>query len=133
MLGEQIGEDKGKVTGRRVLTVDGTPKMETSFETGGKLLGVAARTFGTYWSELRGDGSLYGEGQGVTMGEDGSTMTWKASGRGMFQKNGGINFRGAVYYQSTSAKWTRLNSIAVVYEHDIDAEGGTTGKVWEWK
>jgi hypothetical protein len=134
MLGEQIGEDKGKITGRRVIAVENAaPRMETSFEAGGKLLGVAGRTFGTYWSELRADGSLYGEGQGITMGEDGTTATWKGTGVGVFQKNGAINFRGAIYYQSASPKWSRLNNVAVVYEHDVDADGITHGKVFEWK
>jgi hypothetical protein len=41
MLGEKIGESTGKVTSRRVLAnPGGGPKMETSFEASGRLLGV---------------------------------------------------------------------------------------------
>jgi len=64
MLGEQIYESRGKRTGRRVLCVEGGFKVEVSFEGGGKLLGVDVTEIGTYWSESRPDGSLYGEGQG---------------------------------------------------------------------
>ena len=40
MLGEQIGEEKGKVTARRVPSIDGGTKVEVSFQSSGKLLGV---------------------------------------------------------------------------------------------
>ena len=41
MQGEKIGEALGKVTARRVLpNPAGAPKMETSFEANGRLLGV---------------------------------------------------------------------------------------------
>ena len=38
MLGDQVGEDKGKVTSQRVLeVVNGIPKIETSFSTIGSI------------------------------------------------------------------------------------------------
>jgi len=40
MLGEQIGEEKGKVTARRVISIDVGTKVEVSFQSSGKLLGV---------------------------------------------------------------------------------------------
>ncbi len=62
MLGEKLGELQGKVTGQRVLSSEGSgPKMETSFEIRGAILGVEAAMLGTYWSTVRPDGSLYGE------------------------------------------------------------------------
>jgi hypothetical protein len=39
MLGEQIGEESGKVTSRRVLSIDGGAKVEVSLQSTGKLLG----------------------------------------------------------------------------------------------
>lgn len=134
MLGEQIGEEKGKVTARRVLPrVNGGPRVETTFETAGKLLGISERTIGTYWSEVRPGGNLYGEGHGVVMGEGGTMASWKGSGIGVFQPDGSIKFRGAIYYESASTQWARLNRTAVVYEHDVAADGATHNKVWEWK
>ena len=55
MQGEKIGESLGKVTSRRVLAnPGGGPKMETSFEASGRLLGVEETETGTYWSVVRG-------------------------------------------------------------------------------
>jgi hypothetical protein len=52
MLGEQIGEDKGKVTSQRVLgIVGGIPKMEIFFSTIGKYKGIETTEIGTYWAK----------------------------------------------------------------------------------
>ena len=64
MLGEQIGEETGKVIVRRVISVDGGTKVEVTVRATGKLLGVETRSDITYWAGIRPDGSLYGEGQG---------------------------------------------------------------------
>jgi hypothetical protein len=71
MLGEQVLELTGKRTSRRVLSTDAGFKVEVSFEDTGKLLGQPANNMGTYWSGPRPDGSLYGEGQGVVIFQDG--------------------------------------------------------------
>ena len=44
MIGEQIGETKGKRTVRRVISVD-PPTAEVSFEDTGTMLGIANVTF----------------------------------------------------------------------------------------
>jgi hypothetical protein len=31
------------------------------------------------------------------------------------------------------AAWARLNSVAAIYEYEVDAQGNTKGEVWEWK
>ena len=108
-------------------------KVETSFEASGKLLGVPFTEYGTYWSVLRPDGTLFGEGQGVLMGKTGEMATWVGQGIGTIRKDGGVGFRGAVYYQTASAKWVRLNSVAAVYEHNVDAKGKAKSDLWEWK
>jgi hypothetical protein len=84
MLGDQIGEARGKRTGRRVLSVDNGFKVEVAFESAGKLLGTDVNEIATYWSASRPDGSLYGEGQAVIIASDGSTATWKGQGVGKF-------------------------------------------------
>jgi hypothetical protein len=51
MLGEQIGEDTGQITGMRVLPDDGAgPKVEVSFQTSGTILGIHESNMGTYVS-----------------------------------------------------------------------------------
>jgi hypothetical protein len=134
MQGEKIGEESGKVTSQRVLpNPGGGPKMETTFQASGEILGVKHRTTGTYWSMVRPDGTLYGEGQGIVMGSEKNMATWVGQGVGTMKQDGSVSYRGAVYYQTSSAKWTRLNSVAAMFEYEVDAEGNTRAQIWEWK
>ncbi len=133
MLGEQVGEFRGKRTGRKVLSVDGGFKVEVTFEDTGKLFGIDVNEIGTYWSASRPDGSLYGEGHAVVVGADGLSATWKGQGVGRLAEDGAVSYRGAVYYSSASPKLARLNTVAAVFEFDVDAEGNTHSKLWEWK
>jgi hypothetical protein len=134
MQGEKIGEESGKVTAQRVLpNPGGSPKMETSFQANLMLLGVEATDTGTYWSVVRPDGTLYGEGQGIVMGKEGDLATWIGQGVGTIKQDGAISYRGAVYYQSASARWSRLNSVAAIFEYEVDAQGNTRSQLWEWK
>src|SRR5437870_12983854 len=134
MLGERIGDDIGKVTSQRVLpNPSGAPRMETTFQASGTILGVSATDTGTYVATLRPDGTLYGEGQGVMMGKGGEVATWVGQGVGRLQKDGAISYRGACYYQTASPAWTKLNSIAGIFEYEVDAQGNTKGQLFEWK
>jgi hypothetical protein len=134
MLGDKIGEGSGQVTSQRVLpNPGGSPKMETSFRGAGTLLGVNFTENGTYWATMRPDGTLYGEGQGIVIGTDGDAATWVGQGVGTIQKGGAVSYRGAVYYQTTSPKWARLNSVAAVFEYQVDSQGRTHSQLCEWK
>ncbi|HUQ94605.1 MAG TPA: hypothetical protein VM120_23185 [Bryobacteraceae bacterium] len=133
MLGELIGESRGKRTGRRVLSTDAGFKVEVSFEDNGKVLGIEANNIGTYWSQNRPDGSLYGEGQGVLITREGEMATWKGQGVGKFLGSGAVSYRGALYYNTASSKLAHLNTIAALFEYEVDAEGTTHTKLWEWK
>jgi len=133
MLGEQISESRGKRTGRRALAAEGGFKVEVSFEDSGKMLGMDVNGFGTYVAVPRPDGTLYGEGQGIVMTRDGEMATWKGQGVGRFVGGGAVSYRGALYYSTASAKLARLNTIAAVFEFEVDATGNTQTKIWEWK
>ena len=133
MLGEQIGEETGKVMARRVLSTDGDVKVEVSFQSTGKILGVATRGTVTYWAGVRPDGSLYGEAQGLVAGAGGKRATFKAQGVGKLLDGGAVTYRGAQYFYSDSPKLSRLNTVAVVFEYEADADGNTKSKLWEWK
>jgi hypothetical protein len=129
MLGELIGESQGKRTARRVLSTEaGGLKVEVSFEASGKLLGGQTIEIGTYWSESRPDGGLYGEGQGVVLTPDGGMATWKGAGLGKFTGGGAVSYRGAIYYSTATPKLARLNAHAAVFEFDVDPEGNTKSK-----
>ena len=58
--------------------------------------------------------------------------TWKGGGVGKFT-GGGVSYRGAIYYSTASQKLARLNGIATVFEFEVDADGNTQSKIWEWK
>jgi hypothetical protein len=137
MLGDKIGELRGRVIGQRILPPDGSlPRTETSFEISGTVLGVEVTAMGTYLSTFRPDGTVYGEcpWQGIMMTKDGEVGTWSAAGVHRPKKPGGAaSLRGAVYYQIASSKLARLNEIAVPYEWEIDANGNAECRLWEWK
>jgi hypothetical protein len=134
MLGEKIGGAAGKVTSQRVFpNPSGGPKMETSFQSKGTLLGTDITETGTYWSIVRPDGTLYGEGQGVLRAKDGKMATWIGQGVGTMKKDGTVSYRGAVYYQTSSQKWSRLNKIAAIFEYEVDQQGNSRSELWEWK
>lgn len=134
MLGEKIGEMSGRINSQRVLPNPGEVlKMETSFQANGSLLGANVKETGTYWTVVRPDGTLYGEGQGVMVGKDGKMATWTGHGVGVTKKDGTASYRGAIYYQTVPPRWSRLNKVAVLFEYEVDAEGNTHSDYWEWK
>lgn len=134
MLGEQLGESRGKMTGHRVVRSGASgPRVEVSFQSSGKILGVECKEVGTYWSAMRPGGFFYGEGQGVVMTKGGESLVWVGQGTGHPKPKGGMSWRGAVYYETASKELARLNGAAVVFEFETDAEDNTRSKYWEWK
>jgi hypothetical protein len=134
-LGDQLGHHTGQITGTRVLppSEQGEPRVEVSFEARGRLLDEDMTEMGTYVSVLGPDGVLHGEGQGCVMSSDGATAIWKGSGAGRLLNDGATSYRGAIFYRTTSEKFSRLNGITVVFEYDADASGKTEAKIYEWK
>jgi hypothetical protein len=133
MLGEQIGELRGRRSGRRVLSIDSGFEVEVSFEEMGKMLGIEGGNIGTYSATARADGTLCGEGKGVFVTSDGDAVTWKGIATGRFTGGGAVAYRGALTYSTLSKKLAKLNAIAGVFEFEVDAEGNTLSKIWEWK
>jgi len=132
MLGEQIGETKGKRLVRRVLSVD-PPTAEVSFEDSGQMLGVATTGTGSYTSIVSPDGTIQANGQGMSMTADGEAITWTGMGVGKFGPGGSVSYRGMLFFRTTSQKLARLNGTCGAFEYEVDASGSTTSKVWEWK
>ncbi|MGW5425063.1 hypothetical protein [Streptomyces sp. NPDC003943] len=133
MLGELIGEEQGETTGMRVLSTDGGHAViEASFQATGTMLGVPIKDMGTYESAMGADGTLYGEGQGVAMTQEGETVTWHGTGVGHLNENGSVSWRGALYFETVAERFVRLNSIAGVYEFEVDANGKSNAKLYEW-
>ena len=132
MLGEQIGETKGKRIVRRVISTD-PATVEVSFEDSGHMIGVPTAGMGTYTSVVRPDGSIYGHGEGITMTQDGEAITWTGTGLGKFGTGGAVSYRGMLFFRTNSEKLARLNNACGAFEYEVDASGSTISKVWEWK
>ena len=135
MLGEIIYEETGKTIGLRVLSSEGGEvKVEVTLQAQGKIAGIDHTSLWTYWSKTRSDGSIHGEGKGVITTKDGDVINLTGSGSAMAPGPGGtINYRGAIHFHTTAERFRKLNGIAGVHEYDVEAEGNTTGKIWEWK
>ena len=107
--------------------------MEVSFHAEGTLLGVHDEDTGTYLAWVEPDGSLRGEGRGITMGEGGEMATWEATGSSRLREDGGNEFRGALYYRSQTPKWSELSGRCCVYEYSTDPGGKTEGRLFLWE
>jgi hypothetical protein len=140
VLGELIEDESGKITGQRVLDVEG-PKIESSFTMTGKYKEIEATDIGTYWSVMRQGAEagsiMYAEAQGVITAKDGQGMaTYTAQGIGRFTSLGKARFHGSVFYRTTptgGGTLSFLNNVVGVFEYEGDEQGNCSVKVWEWK
>jgi hypothetical protein len=135
MLGEKLGEERGEMTGMRVLPPGPHgPRVEVSFQASGTILGQVSTDMGTYVATTRSDGTMMGDGQGVLMTSEGDTASWVGYGVGKFTGKGtAVNWRGALFYQTMSQRLVALNSVAVIFEFNVDENGKTEAMIWEWK
>jgi hypothetical protein len=132
MLGELIAESTGKRIVRRVISVD-PPTVEVTFEDTGHVLGSPTSGMGTYTSIIRPDGSIFGQGQGINMTQEGDGITWTATGIGEIVPGGAISYRGMLFFRTASEKLAPLNNACGAFEYEVAAAGTTTSKIWEWK
>jgi hypothetical protein len=140
VLGELIEDESGKITGHRILDVEG-PKVERSFMMAGKYKDVEATDIGTFWTVMRqnaeGEPIMYAEAQGVITAKDGHGMsTYKAQGIGRMTGTGKVRFHGSVFFRTPSTgggKLSFLDNMVGVFEYEGDEQGDCSAKVWEWK
>ena len=128
MLGELIGEFKGKNTGWRVLP-DG--KIETTAQGTGKILGVDAFLLSTSVGTMA-NGIFMGEVTSVITTMDGDAVMMKGNAVGWPSGNGGTT-RAASIHTTQSQKLARLNKVVGLHEYETDMNDNWTGKIWEWK
>ena len=133
MLGEQVSEFNGKITGQRVLDVEG-PTMETSVAASGNLKGIQASETITFMAKVTSNGILHGVGNGIVMTADGEMATYTGEGIGRIDSTGSINWRGSIFCKtSSSGKLAFFNNLVGVFEAQSDANGNFSDKTWEWK
>jgi hypothetical protein len=130
MIGDQIEELKGKITGQRVVDID---TMETTVSSSGSIRGTQVTQILTFVGRVTSE-VLHGIGMGMTVtGESGvAPFTGEAVGR--FGSSGNISWRVSIFYKTSSnGKLSFLNNMVEVFEAEIDAEGNFSHKAWEWK
>jgi len=132
MLGEQIGEETGKISGFRVLDSAG-PKVEVSIRTQGKISGSDYQGRATYTSQMQPGGFLFGDGQGIYMTQDGGVAVWKGQGTGKFNPGGGVSYRGSIHFVTATGTLAKVAGTVSVFEHSTDANDNVVSKFWEWK
>jgi hypothetical protein len=132
MLGEQIVEWRGKLTGRRVLDVEGLT-VETSISASGSVRGTQANESITFVAKPVSEGVLHGKGQGVIIAGNSEMATAEAEAIGRMTANS-VKWRGAIFYRTASkGKLSFLNNTAGVLEAEVDIEGNFTESICEWK
>jgi hypothetical protein len=128
MLGELVGEFKGKNVGWRVLP-DG--KIETTAQGTGKLFGMDVFLVSTSVGTMT-NGTFMGEVNSVFTTMEGETVLSKGIAVGFPSGNGGAT-RAASIHTTQSQKLARLNKVVGMHEYETDMNDNWTGKIWEWK
>ena len=67
------------------------------------------------------------------MTQTGEVATFRVTGVGKFNSEGGIDFGGVVYFRTSTTALESLNGAAVVYTFKVDANNISTWDLWEWK
>ena len=132
MLGEQIGELRGKIVGQRVLDIEG-PTMETSVSIEGNFKGTQVKQHLTYIAKPVSPRVLHGTAKGVTIAGESETVVSTHEGIGRITASG-VRWRGTGFFRTSSTgKLAFLNNLVGLFETEVDAEGNFTEKIWEWK
>ena len=134
MLGDQLGEVTGQVSGFRIVKTDTGPRVETNFEGQGTFCGQNITEIVTYWATPRMDGTFFGGADGMIVTADVQSAIYTGSGVGRMKgENLAAQWRGALYYQSFSPAFANLSVVTVVFEFEIAADGkAMTIKTWGW-
>jgi hypothetical protein len=131
MLGNLIGEFKGKTTGIRVLSEG---KLEITQQGMGKVMGIESSTMTTGVATPMPNGVTMIDGNGTLMTVDGDVIMVKVNGIGWKTGKGWkASYRGAAYQMTMSQKLAALNKIVSVWENESDENGDWVLKLWEWK
>ena len=130
MLGDKLGDAKGRATSTRLLPFEGdAPRIEASFTGEGTFLGQPMTLIGSYWESSRGEGVKFG---------DARMLLTLADGESVFFRGSGVSGRPAHYASFGDFPWstkglTRLKGVGAVVEYDMLEAGGFAWRMWEWR
>ena len=134
MLGELIGECRGKVTGVRVLSPEGPyARLEVSLQGEGILSGQQVTDFGTYVQSVRPGGLLQGDAHNVMISSNGDVADWFGGGVGRPTGPGFKSTYGAYgRFDSAQGALAPLEAVGTTVEYDVDEDGSYHWRMWEW-
>ena len=128
-----IMEEEGKITNQRVLEVHPYPVIESTFVANQTIFGdIQAHNLGTYWATIYPNGSLHGEGHGISTTTGGEMVTWTAEGVGNANPEGDVRFEGSLFFNTSSeGELSNLNNKVAFFVYEVDSDGNTSDSVWE--
>lgn len=128
-----IMEEEGKITNQRVLEVHPYPVIESTFVANQTIFGdIQAHNLGTYWATIYPNGSLHGEGHGISTTTEGEMVIWTAEGVGNANPEGDVRFEGSLFFNTSSeGELSDLNNKVAFFDYEVDSEGNTSDSVWE--
>ena len=128
-----IIEEEGKITNQRVLQVHPHPVIESTFVSNQTIFGdIQARNLGTYWATLYTNGTVHGEGHGISTTTGGEMVTWTAEGVGNANPEGDVRFEGSLFFNTSSeGELSNLNNKVAFFVYEVDSDGNTSDSVWE--
>jgi len=136
VLGKKLWEEKGKVTGMSVKSIDSEGvHIEETFASEFKGIGrfPSGRNMGTINVVTRPDGFSSGTGQGICTTQNGDMFVWKCYALSKTEA-GKDKGPAIIQFMTTSQKLSWMNSLLVVYDSIGDMktmEFSATG--YEWK
>ena len=103
------------------------PTIETSMSSTESAKGVRINEIVTFVAKPSSPGVYHGKARGVFSAESGMA-TWTGGRMTPY----GIKWRGANFFTESTGK-EFLNDMVVIFESEIDPEGNSSVKSWEWK
>ena len=129
MIGQKLGEARGRTTNVRLLPFDGTPpQIEASFSGEGSFLEQSMSLIGCYWEGSRGVDVKFGNAR---------MLLTLANEEQVFFQGNGVSGKPNRYASFGEFPWTtsglsHLLGIAVVLEYDMLENSGFAWRMWEW-
>jgi hypothetical protein len=133
-IGKLLTEEQGRLTVRRVLSVDdGTARVETTYESAGSFGDVHYTDLGTLWSYIRPDGTLFGEWKGGLRTDGNDTAVYRGITGGTYIETTkhSRTYRGALTFENARGALTELNSVLAIFEMEIDDAGKLNYRTWK--
>ena len=131
---KKIGTIKYATTVKALPSLDGYPRVEVSaLSLEGNLLGTEVlQSITTFQGVLKPGGHWQGEcpDSGMIFVADG-WATFSATGVGVDTEDGGSEWKGTSYFQTSAPSLSELNGMCVVYYWNVDAEGTATWELHE--